>query len=216
MGIPADPSALKILSALRIPIANPTQNKSVSQLMYPAKFPPSAHGSNGIATLNPAVDATDASNTRRISATGSSKKIVSLAKCTGRAIAIEELTGIRNRIKARKRERATQQSWSFAQLGGFISYKAEMAGVPVIEVDPYFTSQRCSECGYTNKKNRKTRDDFCCGQCGHTSHADENGAQNIRLKGLDALRSGDLNHPIAEVTGYATKHDSIHSQSSSL
>ena len=145
-----------------------------------------------------------------------SKKIVSLAKCTGRVIALEELTGIRGRIKARKRERATQQSWSFAQLGGFISYKAEMAGVPVIEVDPYFTSQRCSECGYTNKKNRKTRDSFCCGRCGHTSHADENGAQNIRLKGLDALRSGALNRPIAEVTGYATKHDSIHSQSPSL
>jgi IS605 OrfB family transposase len=146
-----------------------------------------------------------------------SKKIVALAKRTGRAIAVEELTGIRGRIKARKRERATQHSWGFAQLGEFISYKAKLAGVKVVEVDPYFTSQRCSVCGHTNKANRKTRDEFCCKACGHTSQADENGAANIRLKGLEMLAdAGVLNHPNAEATAYGQIHECSHLQSSPL
>jgi putative transposase len=128
-----------------------------------------------------------------------SKRIVQNAKCTGRAIAIEELTGIRDRIKARKSERATLHGWSFAQLGGFISYKAELNGVPLVKVDPSYTSQMCSKCGYTDKKNRKTRDEFECLFCGHASCADENGAKNIRLRGLDILGSGAFNHPNAEV-----------------
>jgi putative transposase len=132
-----------------------------------------------------------------------SKRIVSLAKRTSRAIAIEELTGIRGRIRARKSERTTLHGWSFSQLGGFISYKAKMAGVPLVYVDPRYTSQRCSECGHTAKANRKTRDEFCCEACGHTSHADENGAKNIRLRGLEVLGSGAFIHPNAEAIACA-------------
>lgn len=136
-----------------------------------------------------------------------SKKIVALAKCTDRALAIEELTGIRRRIKARKNERTMLHNWSFAQLGTFLDYKSKMAGVKLVRVDPHFTSQQCSECGHTEKANRKTRDEFCCVACGHTSHADENGARNIRLRGLDVLGSGAFNHPYAEAISYGKIHD---------
>jgi len=128
-----------------------------------------------------------------------SKRIVSLAKCTNRAIAIEKLTDIRRRIKARKNERRTLHGWSFAQLGMFLDYKAKLAGVPLIRVDPRYTSQQCSECGHTAKANRKTRDEFCCKACGHMSHADTNGAENVRLRGLDILGSGAFIRPHAEV-----------------
>ena len=65
-----------------------------------------------------------------------SRRIVDKAKTTGRAIALEDLTGIRERTKVRKAQRYRQQSWSFFQLRSFIAYKAMDAGVPVIFVDP--------------------------------------------------------------------------------
>jgi len=136
-----------------------------------------------------------------------SKQIVSLAKRTGRGIAIEELDGIRNRIKARKSERSTLHGWSFAQLGTFLDYKAERAGLPLVKVDPRYTSQRCSECGHTEKANRKTRDEFECKACGHTACADINGAMNIRLKGLDILRAGSFSNPNAELISCGNNHN---------
>lgn len=127
-----------------------------------------------------------------------SKRIVQNAERTNRAIAIEDLGGIRSRIRARKRQRTRLHSWGFAQLGDFITYKAKQCGVGVIKVSPKNTSRRCNQCGHTEKANRKSRDCFVCKACGHTSHADENGASNIRSKGLKLLGTGALNHPNAE------------------
>jgi len=124
-----------------------------------------------------------------------SRRIVSLAKRTNRMIAVEELTGIRSRVRAGKRERTKLHSWSFAELGGMLDYKAKVAGVPLLRIDPRNTSRRCSKCGHTEKANRKTRDNFVCKSCGHTACADENGAANIRLKGLELAGAGAFNHP---------------------
>lgn len=124
-----------------------------------------------------------------------SRRIVSLAKRTNRMIAIEELTGIRSRVRAGKRERTKLHSWSFAELGGMLDYKAKFAGVPLLRIDPRNTSRQCSKCGHTEKANRKSRDSFVCKSCGHTACADENGAANIRLKGLTLAGAGAFNHP---------------------
>lgn len=128
-----------------------------------------------------------------------SKRIVSLAKRTGRAISIEELTGIRNRIRARKEQRSTLHSWAFHQMGQFLTYKAKMSGVPLVIIDPRFTSQQCSECGHTDKANRRTRDEFSCMACGHSEHADTNASMNIRRKGLYAIGAVEIRRPNAEV-----------------
>jgi IS605 OrfB family transposase len=132
-----------------------------------------------------------------------SKKIVLLAKRTNRAIAIEDLKDIGRRIRVRKSQRYGLKSWAFLQLGQFIAYKAQGAGVPVLFIDPAYTSQRCSQCGHTERANRKSRSEFSCKKCGHTSHADTNGSQNIRLKGLEVLRTGAFIRPHAEATTYA-------------
>lgn len=124
-----------------------------------------------------------------------SRRIVSLAKRTNRMIAIEELTGIRSRVRAGKRERTKLHSWSFAELGGMLDYKAKVAGIPLLRIDPRNTSRQCSKCGHTEKANRKSRDSFVCKSCGHTACADENGAANIRLKGLAMAGAGAFNHP---------------------
>ena len=132
-----------------------------------------------------------------------SKRIVTLAKRTERGIALEELDGIRDRIRARRDQRYRLHSWSFAQLGGFITYKAKRAGLPVVFVDPKHTSQRCNQCRHTEKANRRTQDLFACKACGHTENADGNGSKNIRLKGLDILGSANVISPDAEVTSRA-------------
>lgn len=108
-----------------------------------------------------------------------SKEIVAEAKRTGRGIAVEKLTGIRERVRHRKPQRAMFHSWAFAQLASFISYKAALAGVPVTVVDPAYTSQRCSACGHIDRKNRRDQQTFRCRSCSFAEHADYNAALNI-------------------------------------
>jgi len=108
-----------------------------------------------------------------------SKEIVAKAKDTARGIAVEELTGIRKRVTARKPQRATLSSWSFAQLRAFIEYKSKLAGVRVAAVDPRNTSRTCPCCGHIDKANRKTQDKFLCTQCGYSGLADYIAAWNI-------------------------------------
>ena len=72
-----------------------------------------------------------------------SKQIVATAERTGRGIAVEELTGIRDRIRATRRQRGVLHSWAFAQLRAFLEYKAKLAGVRLIAVDPRNSSREC-------------------------------------------------------------------------
>lgn len=132
-----------------------------------------------------------------------SKRIVTLAQRTDRGIALEELDGIRERTRAKRDQRYRLHSWAFAQLGGFITYKAKRAGVPVVFVDPAHTSQQCNKCLHIERANRRSRDLFVCKACGHTKHADGNGAKIIRLRGLDVIGSADVIPPYAEVTSCA-------------
>lgn len=112
-----------------------------------------------------------------------SKQIVDLAKRTGRGIALEDLKGIRNRVRLRKQQRGDLHSWSFHQLGEYIKYKARLAGVPVVFVDPRYTSQACSKCGCIDKRNRPNQNTFLCVSCGYAANADTNAAMNISARG---------------------------------
>ena len=112
-----------------------------------------------------------------------SKQIVAEAQRSGRGIALEQLKGIRGRVKARKPQRATLHSWAFAQLGDYLAYKARRVGVPVQYVDPRYTSQECSSCGTIDKHSRKDQASFERTRCGFAEHADRNAAQNIASRG---------------------------------
>ena len=111
-----------------------------------------------------------------------SKVIVQTAERTERVIALEELKGIRGRVTARRSQRSRLHSWAFHQLRAFIAYKAKRAGVPLLAVDPRYTSQGCSCCGAIDKRNRPDQATFSCISCGHTEAADINAARNIRAK----------------------------------
>ncbi len=108
-----------------------------------------------------------------------SKALVRKAKDTGRGIAVENLTGIRDRITVRRPQRRTLHSWAFHQLRAFLTYKAGLAGVVLVAVDPRHTSQTCPSCGSIDRKNRPSRDRFRCVSCGHAGPADTIAAGNI-------------------------------------
>ena len=101
------------------------------------------------------------------------------AKCTNRAVALEDLKGIRRRVKVRKNQRYELSSWSFYQLRAFICYKARLEGVSVILINPKSTSRTCPECGHISKQSRPNRDRFLCVYCSFSAHADLVGAINI-------------------------------------
>ena len=113
-----------------------------------------------------------------------SRKLVSMAKEQNAALVFEDLSGIRKTKKQYRSFKYALHSWSFYQLQTFVEYKAKLLGVPVLYVDPAYTSQDCSRCGTRGQRNGK---DFKCPTCGHVDHADVNAAFNIALKVRDMI-----------------------------
>jgi putative transposase len=98
--------------------------------------------------------------------------------------------------KARKRNRHASQ-WAFAELHGYIAYKALLAGSMAVKVDAHYTSKACPRCGYTSDANRPQHGLlFVCQSCQYTLHADLVGARNVALRTLlvrqDWARTGIL------------------------
>lgn len=113
-----------------------------------------------------------------------SKKLVQLAVVRQKALAIETLTGIRQRGNGLNRAVRTEvNNWAFYQLKTFLTYKAKRAGVTLIEVDPRYSSQTCSRCGHCERANRKTQERFECLCCGFQANADFNAALNLKARG---------------------------------
>lgn len=114
-----------------------------------------------------------------------SKQIVRMAVKGGcHTIATEALKGIRERANdLSKPMREMVNAWAFYELQAYIEYKAEEVGIRLIEIDPAYTSQRCSRCGYVDKANRH-KHIFCCRNCHYQLHADLNAAHNIRARGI--------------------------------
>lgn len=102
-----------------------------------------------------------------------SKRIVDFAKkykCE--YINLEKLTkdGFENSIL---------RNWSYYELQDMIKYKADRIGISVRYIDPSYTSQTCSRCGYIDKENRETQEKFICKKCGFELNADHNASINI-------------------------------------
>ena len=111
-----------------------------------------------------------------------SKQIVQAAKALGKAIALEDLHGFKKTVRKAQREQFGK--WAFNQLASYIEYKAKIAGIETVKVDPRNTSRTCSECGHCEKLNRKSQSVFKCRSCGHSMNADLNAAINIAARAL--------------------------------
>ena len=125
-----------------------------------------------------------------------SKSVVRRAVSLSASIAIEDLTGIRERTNGQPRnktERRRSNSWAFYQLRMFIEYKALGAGVRVIPISPAYTSQMCHQCLHIHPvkgKSYRSGKIFRCGHCNWLGDADFNGANNITLVGLSINQPG--------------------------
>lgn len=105
------------------------------------------------------------------------KTIILSAKERSMGVAIEDLTNIRFTSKRRnKKFRTKLGKWSFYQLRKYIEYKGKLNGVPIVVVDPRYTSQTCNVCKHIGKRTNKH---FKCCNCGNNMDADVNAAINI-------------------------------------
>lgn len=118
-----------------------------------------------------------------------SKLIVLSALQSNAMIAVEDLTGIRERTNQQPRnktERRRSNSWAFFQLRLFLSYKSVKFGVELIAVNPAYTSQTCHNCLHIHPvkgKSYRNGKVFKCGHCGNHCDADENGSKMISIVG---------------------------------
>ncbi len=119
-------------------------------------------------------------------------------------IAIEDLKGIRDRIKVAKKQRIIHHGWPFASLFTKIRHVASKVGIRVEEVDAHYTSRSCSRCGSCDKKNRKSQSDFKCVSCGYSHNADLNAAFNIRTRYVER-EFGVRNSPLMSTPGGRAK-----------
>ena len=60
-----------------------------------------------------------------------------------------------------------------------IKYKQIQKNKLIRELNPAYSSQRCFKCGHISKNNRKSQSDFNCENCGYTTNADLNAADNL-------------------------------------
>jgi transposase, IS605 OrfB family, central region len=136
-----------------------------------------------------------------------SKLIVLSALQHNAIIAIEDLTGIRertNEMPRNKTERRRSNSGAFFQLRMFLSYKSVKYGVEVAAVNPAYTSQTCHNCLHIHPvkgKSYRSAKAFKCGHCGNHCDADENGSKMISIVGavfVNPLRGSVLSCDIAD------------------
>jgi putative transposase len=111
------------------------------------------------------------------------RQIVSFAEALGTGIKFERLFSPKY---SHHKDRSGPFSFSFEN-GSFYTLQRQVEkqalerGIPVIYVNPAYTSKRCSRCG---EFGRRTRKHFECPHCGFVAHADVNAAFNIATTSL--------------------------------
>ncbi len=101
-------------------------------------------------------------------------------------IILEDLSEIRKTTKQRKKTRGSRElnSWGFYQFQIFLQYKGKEKNIEVVYINPAYTSQQCSDCGFISRKNRN-RANFTCIRCGFNLNSDLNASRNIESKYFD-------------------------------
>lgn len=92
-----------------------------------------------------------------------------------KTIKLEQLQNIRSTTRKSRKNNHSLHNWSFYRLAKFIEYKAKLAGIEVLYVNPAYTSQRCPVCGDIHHADDRN---YTC-RCGYHIHRDVLGAINI-------------------------------------
>lgn len=93
-----------------------------------------------------------------------------------KVVNIEKLHQMRKGLRCSKR----LCRWTYSEVLKKVEGYCEESGVQIHKVNPTYTSQRCSRCGWVCKRNRKGKQ-FKCAKCEFTHDADLNAAINISL-----------------------------------
>ena len=67
-------------------------------------------------------------------------------------------------------------------LNDIVGSICEKKGLQLSLVNPAYTSQECSKCGFVDKGNRTTQEDFTCIECGYSENADYKSAKVIKKR----------------------------------
>ena len=110
-----------------------------------------------------------------------SKGLVQVAKSARSAIVLEELTlhGAGGRSRKMNRRLA---SWPRGEIHRQIEYKAALAGVPIIKVNPAWTSKTCPVCGA--RRRDRVGKEFVCLMCDWEMDRQINAGLNILKSAL--------------------------------
>ena len=125
-----------------------------------------------------------------------SKTIILDAKKSRSLVAIEDLTGIRDRTNQQPRsktERRRSNSWAFFELRTFLAYKGLINGVEVVPVAPRYSSLTCHSCLHIGLRSGKR---FKCANscCGWHGDADQNASYVLSIIGgvVSLLRGSEI------------------------
>jgi IS605 OrfB family transposase len=102
----------------------------------------------------------------------------------GSPVALERLQVQGMRFKSRRMNRRLRAS-QLGYLRDKLKFKLDEQGIRYRSVQPAYSSQECSRCGFIHENNRRSQAAFECVNCGYAENADVNAARNI------AKRFGD-------------------------
>ncbi len=132
-----------------------------------------------------------------------SKGLVRAATETKAAIMLEDLTLHGSGGRSHRMNRRLS-SWPRAELHRQIEYKAALAGVPIIKVNPAWTSKTCPVCGA--RRRDRVGQDFVCEMCDWEMDRQHNAGLNI-LK--SALASNEALARAVRFQPGALRHDVV-------
>ena len=97
-----------------------------------------------------------------------------------KTIVVEDLKNVKKNSKGKIRKEFNNklQRWSYPKVLNKLHLLCEREGINFVKVNPSFTSQTCSQCGFIHKENRKN-ESFKCLNCGYETDADYNASVNI-------------------------------------
>jgi len=98
-------------------------------------------------------------------------------------IVVEDLKNVKAGSKFSKKFNNKLQRWSYPKVLNKLSMICEEQGINLVRVDPAYTSQTCSGCGFKDKDNRKAEKFLCLG-CGYETDSDYNASVNILHRGI--------------------------------
>lgn len=105
-----------------------------------------------------------------------------------REIVAEDLRNLKRNVKHSKKFNNKLQRWSYPKVVNKLERLCEENRVLFTKVDPAYSSQKCSKCGFIHKDNRN-KDTFLCIKCGYINHADLNAAINLSQLGVYSPQS---------------------------